>query len=180
MMERTGVSTMQGKPVTLIGPEIKAGERAPDFTCLDTRLNPVRLSDLKGKIKLIASVPSLDTPVCNKETIKFNDEAEKTADDRVAWLTISMDLPFAQKRYMEDEDTQNVMVLSDHRDASFGQTYGVLMKEHRLLSRAVFVVDDKDTVRHVEYVRENTQFPNFEAALNVVKELLGRSTRAAA
>ena len=140
-MERTGVVTMQGKPVTLVGPEIKVGEVAPDFTCIDSRLNLVRLSDFAGKIRLIASVPSLDTAVCNKETIKFNDEAERIADDRVVWLTVSMDLPFAQKRYMEDEDIQDIKLLSDYRDASFGEAYGVLMKEHRLLARAVFVVE---------------------------------------
>jgi thiol peroxidase len=179
-MERTGVVMMQGKPVTLVGPEIKVGDIAPDFTCIDTRLNLVRLSDTKGKIRLIASVPSLDTTVCNKETIKFNDEAEKLADDRVVWLTISMDLPFAQKRYIEDEDIQNMKILSDYKDAAFGEAYGVLMKEHRLLARAVFVVDGKDIVRHVEYVRENTQFPNFDEAVNVVKGLLAGGAKAAA
>jgi thiol peroxidase len=179
-MERTGVVTMQGKPVTLIGPEIKVGDVAPDFTCIDTRLNLAGLSDFKGKIRLFASVPSLDTAVCNKETIKFNDEAEKIADDRVVWLVISMDLPFAQKRFMEDEDIQDMHLLSDYKDASFGQAYGVLIKEHRLLARAVFVVDDKDIVRHVEYVRENTQFPNFDAAVKVVRDLLAEASRAAA
>jgi thiol peroxidase len=179
-MERTGVVTMQGKPVTLVGPEIKVGDEAPDFTCIDSRLNLVRLSDFAGKIRLIASVPSLDTAVCNKETIKFNDEAERVGDDRVVWLTISMDLPFAQKRYMEDEDIQDIKLLSDYRDASFGQAYGVLMKEHRLLARAVFVVDGGGTVKHVEYVRENSQFPNFDAALGAVRELLADAPRAAA
>ncbi|MGA2192400.1 MAG: thiol peroxidase [Nitrospirota bacterium] len=179
-MERKGAATMQGRPVTLIGPEIKKGDTAPDFTCINTRLSPVKLSDSKGKIRVLASVPSLDTTVCSKETIKWNDEAEKLSDGRVVWMTISMDLPFAQKRFIEDEDVQNLVVLSDHREASFGRNYGVLMKDERLLNRAIFVVDDEDTVRYVEYLKENSEFPNFDAALKVITDLLSQSRRAAA
>ncbi len=179
-MERTGVVTMKGTPITLIGPEIKVGDKAPDFNCIDMQMKPVSIADTKRRIRLIASVPSLDTYVCNKMTIRFNDEAERMNDDRVAWITVSMDLPFAQKRFMEDEDIRAMKLYSDHRDASFGQNYGVLIKENRLLSRAVFVIDRDDTVRYVEYVRENGELPNFEAALRVVWDLVAELDRAAA
>jgi thiol peroxidase len=179
-MERTGVATMKGTPITLIGPEIKVGDKAPDFNCIDMNMNPVTLANTKREIRLIASVPSLDTHVCNKMTIRFNDEAERENDERVAWITVSMDLPFAQKRFVEDEDIQGVKLYSDHRNASFGEAYGVLIKENRLLSRAVFVIDRNDTVRYVEYVRENGELPNFEAALRAVWDLVAELDRAAA
>lgn len=180
MIERSGAATMKGKPVTLVGPELKAGERAPEFECLNAKLDPVRLADFRGKIKLIASVPSLDTSVCNKMTIRFNDEAERLGSDQVEWVTVSMDLPFAQKRFVEDEDVLAMNVISDHRDACFGLAYGVLIKEMRLLNRAVFVIDQDDIIRHVEYLEENSEFPNFEAAVKVVRGLLGQVRRAAA
>jgi len=179
-MERTGIATMKGIPITLIGPEIKVSNKAPDFNCLDMSLNPVSLADTKRKIRLIASVPSLDTSVCNKMTIRFNDEAERMNDEHVAWITVSMDLPFAQKRFMDDEDIRDMRLYSDHINASFGQNYGVLIKENRLLSRAVFVIDQNDTVRYVEYVKENGQLPNFEAALRVVWDLAAEMSKAAA
>ncbi len=180
MIERSGAATMKGVPVTLVGPELKTGERAPEFVCINTKLNPVRLSDFRGKIKLIASVPSLDTTVCNKMTVRFNDEAERLESGQVEWITVSMDLPFAQKRFMEDEDVLAMTIISDHRDASFGQGYGVLIKEMRLLNRAVFVIDQYDVIRYVEYLKENGEFPNFEAAVKVVRDLLGQIQRAAA
>ena len=179
-MERKGIATMKGIPITLIGPEIKAGDKAPDFSCLDMSLKEVSLADTKRKIRLIASVPSLDTSVCNKMTVRFNDEAERMNGERVAWITVSMDLPFAQKRFMEDEDIRDMRLYSDHVNASFGQAYGVLIKEKRLLNRAVFVIDQNDTVRYVEYVKENGEMPNFEAALRVVWDLAARSSRTAA
>ena len=179
-MERTGVATMKGTPITLVGPEIRVGDKAPDFNCLDMHMDTVTLADTKRRIRLIASVPSLDTSVCNKMTIRLNDEAERLNDDRVAWLTVSMDLPFAQKRFMDDEDIRDMHLYSDHLDASFGQAYGVLIKENRLLSRAVFVIDRDDTVRYVEYVKENGELPNFEAALRVVWDLVAELDRAAA
>lgn len=179
-MARTGVATMKGIPITLIGPEIKAGDKAPDFNCLDMHMTPVSLNDTRRKIRLIASVPSLDTSVCNKMTVRFNDEAERMNDERVAWITVSMDLPFAQKRFMEDEDIRDMRLYSDHVTASFGQNYGVLIKENRLLSRAVFVIDQDDTVRYVEYVKETGELPNFEAALRVVWDLAAQSARTAA
>ena len=156
------------------------GDKAPDFSCIDLHMNPVSLADTKHTIRLIASVPSLDTTVCNKMTIRFNDEAERLNDDRVAWITVSMDLPFAQKRFMDDEDIRDMKLYSDHRDASFGQNYGVLIKENRLLSRAVFVVDRDDKVRYVEYVKENGELPNFETALRAVWDLVAELDRAAA
>jgi thiol peroxidase len=171
---------MKGVPVTLIGPEIKPGDKAPDFNCLDISFNQVTLTDTKGMIRLIASVPSLDTSVCNKMTVRFNDEAEILDDDRIAWITVSMDLTYAQKRFMDDEDVLQMRLYSDHLNASFGQAFGVLIKEKRLLSRAVFVIDRDNTVRYAEYVKESGELPDFDAAIRVVKELAGLAGRAAA
>ncbi len=162
--------TMQGKPLTLLGDEVKVGDRAPDFEVIDNDLAPVKISSFRGKICIIASVPSLDTPVCEIETKKFNEEAAGLGPD-VALLTISMDLPFAQKRWCGAAGVTNVQTLSDHRDASFGTSYGVLIKELRLLARAVFVVDRDGVVRYVEVVKEITSEPDYEAALNAVKGL---------
>ena len=180
LMERKGAAMMQGNPLTLIGPELREGDEAPDFSCQDTKLNNVSLSSFKGKVKLIASVPSLDTRVCNKETIRFNDEAERMSNPDVAWIAVSMDLPFALKRFMDDEDVANMTLLSDHSKASFGEAYGVLMKDLRLLNRAVFVLDRDDNIRYAEYLKENGEFPNFEAAVKVVRELAGGAVKAAA
>ena len=162
--------TMQGNPLTLLGDEVKVGDRAPDFEVIDNDLAPVKISSFRGKICIIASVPSLDTPVCEIETKKFNEEAAGLGPD-VALLTISMDLPFAQKRWCGAAGVTSVQTLSDHRDASFGTSYGVLIKELRLLARAVFVVDRDDIVRYVEIVKEITSEPDYEAALNAVKGL---------
>lgn len=164
------VVTMQGNPLTLLGDEVKVGDRAPDFEVIDNDLAPVKISSFRGKICIIASVPSLDTPVCEIETKKFNEEAAGLGSD-VALLTISMDLPFAQKRWCGAAGVTNVQTLSDHRDASFGTSYGVLIKELRLLARAVFVVDRDGVVRYVEVVKEITSEPDYEAALNAVKGL---------
>jgi thioredoxin-dependent peroxiredoxin len=180
MTERKGAATMKGQPLTVLGPELKKGDKAPQFKCVDTKLNDYNLDSATGKVRLIASVPSLDTSVCNKEAIRFNDEAERMDNPDVAWLIVSMDLPFAQKRFMEDEDVRGLTVISDHRDASFGQNYGTLIKDLRLLQRAVFVVDKDNLIRHVEYVKETGEFPNFEAALKVIRELTGQERRAAA
>jgi thioredoxin-dependent peroxiredoxin len=180
MTERKGAATMKGQPLTVLGPEMKKGDKAPQFKCVDIKLNDYTLDSATGKVRLIASVPSLDTSVCNKEAIRFNDEAERMDNPDVAWLIVSMDLPFAQKRFMEDEDVRGLTVISDHRDASFGQNYGTLIKDLRLLQRAVFVVDKDNLIRHVEYVKETGEFPNFEAALKVIRELTGQERRAAA
>src|SRR5438552_8064844 len=156
--ERKGGTTFKGNPLTLIGPEIKVGQKAPDFTALAGDLSPVTLVSSKGKTRLILSVPSLDTPVCDAETRRFNDEAAKMSGIEV--LVISMDLPFAQGRFCQTAGIKNLKTLSDHRDASFGRAYGTLIKELRLLSRAIFIVDPSDKVQSVEYVRELTTHPN--------------------
>ncbi|MGQ9485873.1 MAG: thiol peroxidase [Desulfosoma sp.] len=168
MAERPGAVTMKGTPLTLVGPAISVGDAAPDFEALNNDLQPVRLSQFKGKTVILSSVPSLDTPVCDMETRRFNQEAEKLGDDVVV-LTISMDLPFAQKRWCGAAGVTRVLTLSDHRDASFGQTYGVLIKELRLLARAVFVVAKDGIIKHVQLVKELTQEPDYAAVLNAVK-----------
>ncbi len=169
--ETKGVITVEGKPLTLLGDEIKAGDPAPDVEVLDNDLAPVKLSSFRGKVCIILSVPSLDTPVCDVETRKFNEKAMQLDLDG-ALLTISMDLPFAQKRWCDAAGVTRVQALSDHRDASFGESYGVLIKELRLLARAVFVVDRDGIVRYVDVVKELTNEPDYEAALNAVKELI--------
>jgi len=158
--------TMRGNPVTLVGDEVKVGDKARDFTVIDNDLNPVTLQDTSG-VRLFLTVPSLDTGVCDAEVRRFNEEAAKL--DGVKVYTISMDLPFAQKRWCGAAGIDNVVVLSDHRDASFGTNWGVLIKELRLLARAVFVVDSSNTVTYVEYVPEVTSHPNYEAALEAAK-----------
>ena len=173
MTERAGMVTLEGSPLTLLGEEIRPGQQAPDFAALDGNLHEVGLGDLKGKIKLIASVPSLDTPICDLQIKRFNDEASKISKD-VAIVFISMDLPFAQKRFCQAYEIKKVRTLSDHRDASFGLKYGVLVKELRLLSRAIFVMDKQDKVTYVEYVKEMASHPDYDAAL---KALSGASLK---
>ena len=171
MQERAGIITMKGNPLTLIGNEVKAGDTAPDFVALDNNLSPVRLSAFKGKVLVLASVPSLDTPVCDLETRKFNEEASRMGAD-VVFLTISMDLPFAQRRWCGASGVTKVQTLSDHREASFGTSYGVLIKELRLLARAVLVVDQNGVIQHAELVKEVSKEPDYDAALVVLKKLL--------
>ncbi|OGW80184.1 MAG: lipid hydroperoxide peroxidase [Omnitrophica bacterium RIFCSPLOWO2_12_FULL_44_17] len=161
--------TFQGNPLTLIGSEIKIGKKAPDFKVLTGDLKVVSLKDYKGKTKLISVVPSLDTPVCDQQTRRFNQEAAKLPEN-VAVLTISMDLPFAQGRFCSTAGIDKVKTLSDHRDASFGKAYGVLIKELRLLGRSIFIIGADDKIKYVEYVKEITQHPNYDAALKAVKE----------
>jgi len=170
MVERTGIVSMKGNPLTLIGNELKVGEKAPDFTALDNTLSPVQFSSFLGKICILSSVPSLDTPVCDLETRKFNEEAGRLGSEIVI-LTISMDLPFAQKRWCAASGVDKVQTLSDHRDASFGISYGVLIKELRLLARAVFLVDRKGTLRYIQIVKELTSEPDYEAVLNALKTI---------
>jgi len=170
MEERAGVITMKGNPLTLLGKELKVGDPAPDFEVLDNDLTPVRLSSFKGKVCVVSAVPSLDTPVCDMETRRFNEEAGTLGSD-VRILTISMDLPFAQKRWCGAAGVDKVITLSDHRDASFGTTYGVLIKELRLLGRAVFVLDREGTIRYIQIVKEVTDEPDYDAVLKAVNEL---------
>lgn len=171
MNERSGAVTMKGNPLTLLGDELKVGDRAPDFKALGQDLSEVGLSDYKGKVTIISSVPSLDTPVCDTETRRFNKEAAALGDD-VQIVTLSMDLPFAQKRWCGAAGVERVVTLSDHRDASFGEGYGVLIKELRLLARAVFVVDREGNLRHVQLVREVAEEPDYEAVLAAAKKSL--------
>jgi len=170
-MERKGVVTFKGGPLTLVGDEVRVGQKAGDFKALDLNLAEKSLADFKGKIKLIASVPSLDTPVCDMEIKRFNDEASKLSKDLVI-IFISMDLPFAQKRFCQEFDINKVKTLSDHRDADFGVKFGVLIKELRLLARAIFVLDKDDTVKYVEYVKELGNPPNYDSALKALKQLI--------
>jgi len=169
MKERTGIITMKGSPLTLVGNEVRVGDKAPDFEVLDNDLSPVRFSSFGGKLCIISSVPSLDTPVCDMETRRFNEEASKLGSD-VVILTISMDLPFAQKRWCGAAGVTRVQTLSDHRDASFGTSYGVLIKELRLLARAVFLVDRAGTIQYIELVKEITDQPDYEAVLSAVSK----------
>jgi thioredoxin-dependent peroxiredoxin len=169
MAERPGAVTFQGNPLTLQGNEVKAGDKAPEFVALDTSLNPVDLAKYQGKVIIISSVPSLDTPVCDLETRRFNEESAKLGEGVVV-LTVSMDLPFAQSRWCGAAGVTHVTTLSDHKDASFGLAYGVLIKELRLLARAVFVIDRKGVVRYAELVKEITHEPDYDSALKAVKE----------
>ncbi|MBI4296702.1 MAG: thiol peroxidase [Chloroflexi bacterium] len=170
MMERKGAVTFKGSPMTLLGPEIKVGQKAPDFKLIDIGLNEVRLSDSQGKVRLISVVASLDTPVCDLQTQRF----EQTAGEfkNAVIYTISMDLPFAQARYCGARNISNLKTLSDHRDASFGLAYGVLIKELRLLSRAIFIIDADDTVQYVEYLKEVAQHPDYVKAIAVLRDVV--------
>jgi thiol peroxidase len=161
---------MKGNPLTLVGPELKAGDRAPDFKVLDRELNEVSLEDCSGKVRLISVTPSLDTSVCDMQARRFNEEAAKLGD--VTVLNISMDLPFAIDRFCTAAGIDNVQALSDHRDASFGENYGVLIKELRLLARSIFVIDRDDTIKYVEIVPEITDHPNYEKALEAANKLV--------
>ncbi|GIV19538.1 MAG: 2-Cys peroxiredoxin [Armatimonadota bacterium] len=170
-VERPGAVTFKGQPLTLVGPELKPGDKAPDFTIIDQSLQPASLKDYAGKVILLSVVPSLDTGICSAQTKRFNEEAANLPED-VAILTVSMDLPFAQARFCGAENIDRVKVLSDHRDGSFAQAYGTLVKELRLESRAIFVIDRDGVVRYVEYVPEIASHPNYDAALQAVKSLL--------
>ena len=170
MSERQGVITIHGNPLTLVGDDIKVGAPAPDVELLDNDLNPVKLSAFRGKVLVIASVPSLDTPVCDMETRRFNDEAANLGAG-IELVTISMDLPFAQKRWCGAAGVKNLQTLSDHRQADFGMAYGVLIKELRLLARAVFIVDQQGTVQYLQLVKEVTNEPNYEEVLQALNTL---------
>ena len=167
MLERPGIITMKGKPLTLVGHGVKVGDPAPDFTVVANDLSDFQFSSLQG-VCVISSVPSLDTPVCDIETRRFNDEAASLGA-AVKLLTISMDLPFAQKRWCGAAGVANLKTYSDHREAAFGLAYGVLIKELRLLARAVFVVDQGGKLQHVQLVSEQTNEPDYEAVLQAVR-----------
>ena len=174
-MERTGVITFKGGPLTLIGPELKVGDKAPDFTVIGEGLKPVKLSDFKGQTVVVSSVPSLDTPVCEIQTKRFNQEA---AQLNAKILTISVDLPFAQKRFCDAHKIQGVTCLSDYKDREFGNRWGLWIKELGLLTRAVFVVAPDGKISYAQIVKEVTQEPDYNAALQSLGK--GSKTPAAA
>jgi len=165
-----GTVTMKGNPVTLEGNPVQAGDKAPDFEVVDTDLNPATLGDYAGKVLILSSVPSLDTSVCDMETRRFNQEAANLGEN-VTILTVSMDLPFAQKRWCGAAGVDRVITLSDHRKASFGLAHGVLISELRLLARAVFLVDTSGVLQYVQVVPEITQEPDYEEILKTVRGL---------
>jgi thiol peroxidase len=171
MEQQAGKVTMHGNPLTLIGSMPAVGDQTPDVEVLNNDLAPVKLSDMKGKICVISTVPSLDTPVCDMETRRFNQEAAALGDN-VAILTVSMDLPFAQKRWCGAAGIDKLATLSDHREAAFGKAYGVLIKELRLLARGIFVADAGGVIRYVQLVTEIADEPDYDAVIEAVKKLL--------
>lgn len=168
MQERKGAVTLRGNAMTLVGPELKVGDPAPDFRLVGNDMKAVTLADTAGKVRIVASVPSLDTPVCDAETKRFNEEAAKLPGVEI--LTVSMDLPFAQSRWCGAAGVKNVRTLSDYKERTFGPAYGVLIPELQLDARAVFVLDQNNTIRYVEYVKEVAEHPNYEAALAAAKQ----------
>jgi thiol peroxidase len=171
MQDRKNAVTLRGNPLTLVGSEIKVGDKAPDVQLVDNDLKPVNLSSFKGKTVIISSVPSLDTPVCDMETRRFNSEAA-TLGPNVVILTVSNDLPFAQKRWCGAAGVDKVKTLSDHRETAFGLGYGVLIKELRLLARSIFILDADGVVRYVQHVKEVSQEPDYAAVIDAVKKLV--------
>lgn len=168
-MEKRQETAMGGKPVTLLGKKLNVGDKAPDFVALKQDLTLFTLKEVSEKIKIVSAVPSVDTGVCELQTKRFNEEASKLKD--IAILSISMDLPFALGRFCAVQGIDKVMMLSDHKDASFGEAYGVLIEELRLLNRSIFVLDENNIIRYMEIVAENTNHPDYESALKAVKNL---------
>ncbi len=169
-MERKGIVTDHESAVTLVGPELRVGDRAPDFRVLDANLKELKLRDFAGKVKVISVTPSLDTPVCNLQAKRFNEEATNLPGEVVV-LNISMDLPFAISRFCAAEGIDKVKVLSDHREASFGTSYGVLIKELRLLARSIFIIDKNDRIAYIQIVPEITQHPDYNKSLEALKKI---------
>jgi thiol peroxidase len=170
MAERSGAVTFMGNPLTLVGDEIRVGDKAPQFETIGNDMESVRFDSFRGKVCILCTVPSLDTPVCDTETRKFHEKAAQSEKD-IAILTISMDLPFAQKRWCGSAGVDRVITLSDHRDGAFGMAYGVLIKELRLLARAVFVIDRDGLVQYVQLVREISKEPDYDAVWLAVGKL---------
>lgn len=169
MQKITSQVTMRGVPVTLLGTHIKVGDKAPDFTVQDSAMKPVKLSDFKGKVRIINSVPSIDTSVCSAQVHRFNTQAAKLKD--VVIFSVSVDLPFALNRYCAAEGIDAVKVTSDHKDLDFGLKYGVVIEQLRLLTRAVFVVDKNDNIVYVQYVKETSEEPDYDKVLAVINTL---------
>jgi len=168
-VERPQAVTLKGNPLTLVGPELQVGDKAPDFTAVDRDLRPVSLSDTQGNVRIFSVVPSLDTPVCDTQTRRFNKEAAALPGVKI--YTISMDLPFAQSRWCTFADVNKLVMISDYQTGNFGENYGTLIKELRLESRAIFVIDAEGIVRHVEYVPEVGSHPDYEAALTTARRV---------
>ena len=168
-MSRT--TTFKGLPLELTGPELKVGDAAPDFQAVDKGLQPLSLASTGSGVRVFSVVPSLDTPVCDMQTKRFNDEAAKLPN--IAFYTVSVDLPFAQNRWCTSFGVDNVKMISDHKSASFGENYGTLIKDWRVESRAIFVIDKDNKLQYVEYVPEVAQHPDYDAALAKAKELAG-------
>lgn len=171
MAQERQTATFKGNPITLVGPELKVGDTAPDFTLNKNLVETASLQDYAGKIKLISVVPSLDTGVCDAQTRRFNQEADSLGDN-VVILTVSADLPFAQARWCGASGIEGVITLSDYKNNSFGEAYGVLIKEFAIDYRAIFVVDADNKIRYVEYLNEMTEHPDYDKALTAVKELI--------
>lgn len=169
MQKITNQVTMRGVPVTLLGTHIKVGDKAPDFTVQDSAMKPVKLSDFKGKVRIVNSVPSIDTSVCTAQVHRFNTQAAKLKD--VVIFSVSVDLPFALNRYCAAEGIDAVKVTSDHKDLDFGFKYGVVIEQLRLLTRAVFVVDKNDNIVYVQYVKETSEEPDYDKVLAVINTL---------
>ena len=170
--ERSNAVTLRGKAFTLVGPELQVGDPAPEFTILQSKnMSPFSASDLTGKARVLSVIPSLDTPVCEAQTRRFQKEAENLEEVRI--YTISMDLPFAQTRWCRAAGVDKVQMLSDHRDASFSQAYGTLIKELRLDCRALFVLDEENRLCYVEYVREVADHPDYDKALDAIRQVVG-------
>jgi thiol peroxidase len=172
MNERKEAVTMRGNPLTLLGPELAKGDPAPDFELLSTTLAPVTLASSKGKVRVVSVVPSLDTPVCDAQTKHFDESADELGTDIVVY-TVSADLPFAAARWCNANSVEHLQCLSDHREMSFGNAYGTHVKELRLDARAVFVVDSNDRLVHVQYVKELTEHPDYDAALEAARIAAG-------
>jgi thiol peroxidase len=170
-MEHRNAITSHGNPLTLVGDKIQLGRPAPEVELMNNDMQPVSVADFKGKVVIISSVPSLDTPVCDLQTRRFNREAANLGD-AVVILTVSMDLPFAQKRWCGAAGVQQVITLSDHRAAAFGHAYGLLIKELRLLARAVLVLDREGIVRYFQLVNEVSEEPDYDTVLAAVKGIV--------
>ena len=170
MEERSAAVSMHGNPLTLIGKELSVGDPAPDLELLDNDLNPIKLSSYQGKVCVITSVPSLDTPVCDMETRRFNEAAGQLGED-VVILTVSVDLPFAQKRWCGAAGVEKVVTLSDHRETAFGTAFGVLIKELRLLGRSIFVLDRNGIIQYIQNVKELSEEPNYDAVIEAIQKI---------
>ena len=171
MLERKDLVTFKGNPVTLLGNEVKVGDKAPDFTALKTDLSELKLSDYKGKVVILTALPSIDTSVCALQAKRFNEEAGKLKDD-VSIITISVDLPFALGRFCAAEGIENEVTVSDHKELDFGYKYGFVIKELRLLERGIVVIDKEGIIKYVEYCKEVTEHPSYDKAIEIVKTLI--------